>query len=72
MARAVSHQGQPACRAIADKALTIASVEPTDRSMPPVVMTRVIATAAISVGALWRSTLSMLACVRKLSVVSAK
>ena len=35
-------------------------IEPTERSMPPVVMTKVIATATINVGAAWRSRLSRL------------
>ena len=44
-------QGIAACRRMAASALTNATVEPTDRSMPPVVMTKVIATATISSGA---------------------
>jgi len=39
--------------------------------MPPVVTTRVMATATISKGAFWRITLSRLPLLRKLSVTSA-
>ena len=37
---------------IAHVAFTIARIEPTDRSIPPVVITNVIAVAAINIGAL--------------------
>ena len=62
----------PACSEIAASALTSASTEPTERSMPPVVMTKVIATATIISGAIWRKMLSRLVSVRKVSVISEK
>ena len=65
-------QGTPACSAIAASALTSATVEPTERSMPPVVMTSVMATATISIGALWRIRFRRLAWLRKASVATAK
>src|SRR3712207_4105346 len=61
----------PAVMAMADSALTRARVEPTERSMPPVVMTRVIAVATIRVGALWRTMLSRLLCDRNPSATTA-
>src|SRR5688572_11387864 len=63
-------QGTNVPNAIAASALISATVDPTDRSMPPVVMTRVIATATIIIGAAWRSTLRMLPVVRKASVIT--
>ena len=42
-----SGQGRPACSEIAASALTSASTEPTERSIPAVVITKVIATATI-------------------------
>ena len=68
MATTTSGQGRPACSSVADSALTSASTEPTERSMPPVVMTKVIAAATISSGADWRRMLSRLGVVRKASV----
>ena len=53
-----SGQGKPNCSSVADSVATSASTEPTDRSMPPVVMTKVIAAATISSGADWRRMLS--------------
>ena len=64
--------GTPACREIAASALTSASTEPTERSMPAVVMTKVIATATIISGAIWRRMLSRFTGVRKVSVMSEK
>src|ERR1700712_1691172 len=64
--------GTPARNAMADTAPTSASVEPIDKSMPPVVMTSVIVVATISSGALWRSTLSRLPVVRNVFVVKVK
>ena len=45
-------------------------MEPTDRSMPPRIMTIVIPQASSRFGALWRSTLKMLFCVRKVLCVT--
>ena len=50
----------PACSEIAASALTSARTEPTERSMPPVVMTKVIAAATIISGAIWRMMLRRL------------
>ena len=51
-----SGQGTP-CRdrRSPPRALTSATREPTDRSIPPVMMTKVMATATTSIGAAWRS-----------------
>src|SRR4051812_46689363 len=65
-------QGRSARSAIAAKAFTRATVDPTDRSMPPVVITNVIATATISMGADWRSRFKRLPGVRNASVVAEK
>ena len=65
-------QGTPACSEIAASALTSASTEPTERSMPAVVMTKVIATATIISGAIWRKMLRRFACVRNVSVTREK
>ncbi|MCP9977651.1 hypothetical protein [Actinomadura madurae] len=46
---------------------TKATVEPTDRSICPVVITNVMATATISVIATWVARLEMLSKLRKLS-----
>ena len=54
MAMIIIGQGRPWLRLIAARALTSARVEPTDKSIPPVVMTKVMATATIRMGALWR------------------
>ena len=62
----------PAWSEIAASALTSATVEPTERSMPPVVMTKVIATPTIRSGAAWRSMLRMLTSERKALVELAK
>ncbi len=53
---------------IASAAAVSPTIEPTDRSMLPVVITKVIATATITVGATWRATLTRLLVVRKASV----
>ena len=58
--RMTSGQGMPAWSAMAASALISATVEPTDRSMPPVVMTKVMAMATISSGEDWRSRLRRL------------
>ena len=55
---------------MAQSALTSARIEPTDRSMPPVVITSVMAAATISSGADWRRMFRMLPSVRKSSVVA--
>ena len=70
--RTTAGHGTPACSTSAASALTSATVEPTERSMPPVVMTRVMATATISIGALWRMRFNRLTWVRKASVATAK
>ena len=62
----------PAPSEIAASALTSARIEPTDRSMPPVVMTKVIATATIMSGAIWRRMLRKFGWVRNVSVTSEK
>ena len=67
-----SGQGTPACSEIAASALTSASTEPTERSIPAVVMTKVIATATIISGAICRRMLRRLTSVRKVSVISEK
>jgi hypothetical protein len=46
-----SGHGKPCAMRIAVSALTRATVEPTERSMPPVVMTKVIAIATMKAGA---------------------
>ena len=53
---------------MAATALTSATVMPTERSMPPVMMTKVIATATTRIGAAWRRILRMLPTVRKVRV----
>ena len=58
-------QGQPAASRIAQTALTSATWLPTERSMPAVVMTKVMATATIRIGAAWRITFSRLPVERK-------
>ena len=60
-------QGQPAASRIAQTALTSATWLPTERSMPAVTITRVMATATTRIGAACRSTLSPLLRVRKCS-----
>jgi len=70
MPAAASGQGTPAASASATKALVSATVDPTDRSMPPVVITKVMATATISIGAACRSRLSRLPSLRNASVPS--
>ncbi len=65
-------QGRPAWSRIAATAFTSASTEPTERSMPPVVMTKVIAMAVISSGALCRRRFRMFVSERKASVPSPK
>ncbi len=57
---------------IAATALINATCEPTERSMPPVMMTSVIATATTRMGAAWRTTLRILPSVRNVSVVAEK
>ena len=52
-------QSQCCCKSTAQSALIIASVEPIDRSMPFVVITKVIAHAAIKTGALCLNKFSM-------------
>ena len=47
----------------------MAMMEPTDRSMPPRIMTMVMPQASSRFGALWRSTLKMLRWVRKVLCV---
>ena len=63
-----SGQGRPACSVSATAALTSATVEPTDRSMPPVVITKVIATATIRSGEDWRNRFSRLISLMNASV----
>ena len=65
-------QGRPPCNEIAASALTSASTEPTDRSMPAVVMTKVMATATIISGAICRRMLRRLASVKNVLVSSEK
>ena len=60
IATTVRTQGTPAWSRIAQSAETSARIEPTDRSMPPVVITSVIADATISSGEDWRRMLRML------------
>ncbi len=67
---ATSGQARPACSEIAASALTSASTEPTERSIPAVVITKVIATATIISGALCRRMLRILISVRKVLVIS--
>jgi len=63
-------QDRPSCSKIAASAFTSASIEPTDRSIPAVVITKVMATATIMSGALCRKTLRRLVWVRNVSVIS--
>ncbi len=55
---------------MAQSALVSARTDPTERSMPPVVMTSVMAVATISSGADWRRMLRILSSDRKASVVT--
>ena len=64
--------GKPSCRSVADNVATSASTEPTERSMPPVVMTKVIAAATISSGADCRRMFKRLGDVRKAAVATEK
>ena len=54
-----------------DEPITIAdsaSTEPTDRSMPPIRITRVMPIAITPITVIWSMTLRMLRMVRKVSV----
>ncbi len=70
MSTITSGQVRPACSEIAASAFTSASTEPTDRSIPAVVITKVIATATIMSGAVCRKILRRLVWVRNVSVMS--
>jgi hypothetical protein len=61
-------QGTPIAMMIAATALTSATCEPTERSMPPVMMTKVMAMATIRMGAAWRTMFRMLPSVKKVSL----
>ena len=65
-----THQEHPADSNTAERTPTTARVEPTERSMPPEVMTSVIATATIRVGAAWRNTLRTLPVVRNVGLLT--
>lgn len=69
---ATSGQGNPARSPMAESALASATVEPTERSVPPVVTTKVMATATTSKGADWRSRLSRSPDVGNAGAASAK
>lgn len=57
---------------MAATALISATCDPTDRSMPAVMMTKVMATATTRIGAACRRMFSRLAEVRNTSVITAK
>ena len=67
-----THQSQPARSSSAAAALTRAMIEPTERSMPPVVITKVMATATMSVGDAWRRRLSRLPVEKKTGLIAPK
>ncbi len=64
--------GIESCSNIAVSAPINATVDPTERSMPPVVITKVMAAATISRGALWRRMFSTLLFEVKPSVATPK
>ena len=65
-------QGMPMPMRTAASALTIATVDPTERSIPPVVITKVIATATIRIGADWRSMFNRLPAEKNATLVREK
>src|SRR3954452_9250322 len=71
-ARNTSEESQPATSSCAQLAETNAAMDPTDRSICPAVITKVMATPTISAGATCVARLDRFAGVRKLSLASVK